>query len=70
MLKEEGNLLTTLKYENIYYANVKTGERIITRTVPSWFMKVSEKLKMRCLQELASIKYVPKLNLKSTEQTH
>ena len=33
-------------------------------------MKVSDRLKMRCLQELAHVKYVPKLNLMTTEETH
>lgn len=39
-------------------------------TKDSWFMRVSEKIKMRCMQELAHVKYVPSLNLKTTEQTH
>jgi isoleucyl-tRNA synthetase len=36
----------------------------------SWFMRVTEKLKMRCLQELAHVKYVQSLNLRTTEDTH
>jgi len=39
-------------------------------TKDSWFMRVGDKLKMRCLQELAHVKYVPQLNLKTTEETH
>jgi isoleucyl-tRNA synthetase len=37
-------------------------------TTDSWFMEVSDKLKMKCLQELAHVKYIPNLNLKSTEE--
>jgi hypothetical protein len=33
-------------------------------------MRVTDKLKMRCLQELAHVKYVPSLNLRTTEETH
>ena len=39
-------------------------------TKDSWFLKVSEKLMMRSLQELAHVRYVPSLNLKTTEETH
>ena len=39
-------------------------------TKDSWFMHVNDRLKMRCLQELAHVKYVPQLNLKTTEETH
>ena len=39
-------------------------------TKDSWFMRITDKLKMRCMQELAHVKYVPSLNLKTTEQTH
>jgi hypothetical protein len=39
-------------------------------SIDSWFLKVPEKLKMKCFQELAGVKFYPNLNLKSTEQTH
>lgn len=39
-------------------------------TKDSWFMRVTDKLKMKCLQELAHVKYVPTLNLKTSEETH
>jgi isoleucyl-tRNA synthetase len=38
-------------------------------TVDSWFIKLSEKLKYKCFQELATVKFHPELNLKSTGET-
>jgi isoleucyl-tRNA synthetase len=40
------------------------------RSQKSWFLNVSDKLKMRCMEELSTTKFVPKLNLKDTEETH
>ena len=49
MLKQEDSLFCQFKYQNQAYKNVKTGERIIMRTTDSWFMKIPDRLKMRCL---------------------
>ena len=34
----------------------------------SWFVKIPDRLKFKCFQELATVKYSPALNLKSSEQ--
>jgi len=39
-------------------------------SLEAWFVKITEKMKLKCFQELASVKFSPELNLKSTEQTH
>ena len=69
-LERAGALFRSFKYQNTYLKENKTGERILMLTKDSWFMRVGDRLKMRCLQELAHVKYVPGLNLKSTEETH
>ena len=63
-------MFRSFKYENAAYKERETGERVLMLTKDSWFMRVTDKLKMRCLQELAHVKYVPQLNLKTTEETH
>lgn len=70
MLNQEGALFKSFKYQNTSYINTETQERIVMITVDSWFMRISERLHASCLQELASVKYVPQLNLKDTEETH
>ena len=44
-----------------------TGEIINLLTVDSWFVKIPERLKFKCFKELATVKYSPPLNLKSSE---
>lgn len=38
-------------------------------TIDSWFTKISDKLKFKCFKELATARFTPKLNLKSSEET-
>ena len=38
-------------------------------TVDAWFVNLTEKLKFQCFKELATVKFSPDLNMKSTEQT-
>jgi hypothetical protein len=40
------------------------------RSMDSWFIQVSDSNKMKCLKELAHVKFIPPLNLKTTEETH
>lgn len=51
------------------YRTKLDDEAVSLVTIDSWFIKLSEKLKFKCFQELASVKFQPPLNLKSTEQT-
>ena len=44
-------------------------ESINLVTVDAWFVKLSEKLKFQCFRELATVKFSPELNTKTTEQT-
>ncbi len=69
-MDSEGHLFRSFKYENGAFKDKETGERVLMLTKDSWFMRVTDRLKMRCLQELAHVKYVPPLNLKTTEETH
>ncbi|CDW87946.1 isoleucyl-trna synthetase [Stylonychia lemnae] len=70
MLKEQNSLFQTYKYQNTSYINNETKERIVLITLDSWFMSVPEKLSMMSLQELAALKYIPPLNLKTSEEAH
>lgn len=70
LLEDQGRLFRTFKYQNTLYREKSTGERVLMLTKDSWFFRVTDRLKMRCLQELAHVKYVPALNLKTTEETH
>jgi len=36
----------------------------------SWFLQVTDKTKMQCIDELSTVKFVPQLNMKETEETH
>ena len=38
-------------------------------TIDAWFVNISEKLKFQCFKELATVKFSPDLNMKTTEQT-
>lgn len=42
-------------------------ERVNLVTLDSWFSKISDKLKFKCFKELATVKFSPPLNLKSSE---
>ena len=70
VLESEGKLFRTFKYESVAFKDNMTGERILMLTKDSWFMRVTDRLKMRCMQELAHVKYVPGLNMKTSEETH
>lgn len=48
-LEQDGMLFRSFKYQNSYFKDSKTGERIVMLTKDSWFMRVAEKLMMRCL---------------------
>lgn len=41
---------------------------MLTISVKSWFVAVTDQLKYKCLQELASTSFYPKLNLKDGKQ--
>ena len=70
MMREEGFLLTQFPFQNAFFENEATKERVILRSAKSWFLQISERLKMKCFNELETIKFAPKLNHKDTEQTH
>jgi isoleucyl-tRNA synthetase len=48
-LDHSGHLFRSFKYQNSTYKDKDTGERVVMLTKDSWFMRVSDKLKMRCL---------------------
>lgn len=39
-------------------------------TMDSWFMRISDTLRMKALQELSHTRFIPKLNLKTSEELH
>ena len=63
-----GALYDSFEAENSYLVSRGSGERILLRSVDAWFFRVTERLKMRCLQELAMVRFRPPLNLKNEQQ--
>lgn len=49
LLEDSGLLFRSFKFQNASYRDIQSGERILMLTKDSWFMRVSDKLKMRCL---------------------
>jgi hypothetical protein len=69
-------ILSSLKKQDFYFANWKhqsssfstpTGEPVNLLSVEGWFFKISDQLKYKCYSELQRVRFVPDLNLKSTE---
>lgn len=61
-LNSNKHLFATWKFENNYYENKKNMERVILRSLPSWFFKINKNLKMECIKELSLLDYYPQLN--------
>jgi len=61
-LQQSKNLLFIYKYENKFLKCKKTGERISSRTIGSFFLKIDDKIKNQTLKELAFVKFYPELN--------
>ena len=40
------------------------------RSSKSWFLNISDELKLKCMDELSLCKFMPPLNFKDAEQTH
>lgn len=70
LLDEDGFLFTSYKYKNDFFECTGTGEKVILRSNKSWFMKVPELLKMQCFDEISTVRFSPKLNLKDSEEAH
>mmetsp|Transcript_3334 Transcript_3334/g.5539 ORF Transcript_3334/g.5539 Transcript_3334/m.5539 type:complete len:193 (+) Transcript_3334:1384-1962(+) len=67
-LTEEGKVLCTVPVSQPLLRVVKSGERILSTTLKSWFLGLDDQFKMRCLEALSDCVYFPSLNLKETEQ--
>jgi isoleucyl-tRNA synthetase len=61
-LNSNKHLFATWKFENYYYENKKNMERVVLRSIPSWFFKINKNLKMECIKELSLLEYHPELN--------
>lgn len=48
-LDQDDFLFRSFKYQNVGFRDNTNGERIVMLTKDSWFMRISDKLKMRCL---------------------
>ena len=44
------------------------GELVHLVTIDSWFANINDKLKFKCFKELATVRFTPPLNLKTSEQ--
>ena len=70
MIDQEERLLTQYQYKNEFYQTEKTRERVILRSSKNWFLQIPEQLKQKCMEELSTTKFAPKLNFKDAEETH
>ena len=64
------NKFLNFKQHTEQFENVQTQEKVHLLTLDSWFMRIPDKLRYKCLQELAHVKFSPALNLKTSEQVH
>ena len=44
-----------------------SNERVNLVTIDSWFAKINDKLRFKCFKELATVKFTPSLNFKTSE---
>ena len=68
MLESKKCLLAKYEFIHECLEHSVTGERVIMTHIESWFFKVTETLKMKCLRELSFTKFRPSLNLKTQEE--
>ena len=61
-LKSSKFLLANWKFENLFYSNKITEERIVLRSIPSWFLSIDKNLKNECIKELSLTHFYPELN--------
>lgn len=47
----------------------KDSELVTMLTIDGWFMKISDKLKFKCFNELATVKFVPSLKLQHEQKS-
>lgn len=59
MMDQEDNLLLSFPYENSFYEMISSGERVILRSGKNWFLRISDALKMKCFDELSTIRFMP-----------
>jgi len=64
-LREKNNLYASWQYKNEYFISNAHDERILLRSAPSWFVRVPDKLKQACLEELSIVKFIPPLPILS-----
>ena len=59
---------TTYKHQVTEYQMTDgSNEPVNLLSISSWYAKINDKLKFRCFKELATVKFTPALNLKSSE---
>ena len=51
------------------YYNSENDEEILIRTIPTWFIKISDRTKLKCMKELAKTQFIPPLDLNYTQSS-
>ena len=70
VLGELGQFYASHQHQcNEYRMTNLDKERVNLVTIDSWFAHISDKLKFKCFKELATVRFSPNLNLKSSEET-
>ena len=69
-MKNKNKFLTSYKFNNEFFEIENTGEKVILKSSKSWFLDISENLKMSCFEELSTTRFAPKLNMKDAEEVH
>ena len=61
-LQKKNSLFLQWDYETTVFFNNKTQETLLLMSIPCFFMKISNKIKLDSLKELAFVKFAPELD--------
>lgn len=61
-LKNSNALFATWKFENNYKVVKGSGERLVVRSLPAFFLRVNKNLKLNIIKEMTLTKFIPDLN--------
>ena len=68
-LQDEGQYYASFPYQcTEYRLHDEPSEKINLLTINSWFANITDKLKFKCFKELATVRFSPSLNLRSSEE--
>ena len=67
-LSDLGQFYASFKHSCTEYKMKNDSREVVNLvTIDSWFANINEKLKFKCFKELATVRFNPALNLKTSE---